>query len=610
MEKRKKSMGEGLTIPVKAFVLAGLFLAGLVLAGGKALFGAYPFGLAAASSASGFLGAVAVFLGALAGSAGAGGVLPLVTAGVFVLRAGISMWLAGSFPCFRGAAQNRAVSGKKRTILRHSRASSAGNIGILGSGWVRRPVKPKKTDSAGSTGPQEHRETLTKPGQSIPQRRKTEPDARLSGDPAYADGGAAVAGIPRRTVFSREDLYALLRWADKKLFMEHIFVRMALSALASFTAGAWALVRGGYQMADLWGAVFSVLISPLCTYLFYAAHDRHMRTSAFRETGILSTLALLCRCLSGITLPLFGFNLGEGAALAAAVLAGGSFGVAKGGLVGLACGIFLEPMYAPAYALAGAVTGAFSVQYGGAVFAIGQGTSRAFGLTGGSAAAVVWAIYSGGFEGLAGLVPEILLVTAALLPFYAYDRCRLPAHWCGVIADTGRSERTAVAEMALAGREKKLTALGDGMRSLGEMLGGVSEKLTRPGKREMEALAEGCFDVYCQRCAQRNRCRERDFALWQGMLTRIAAALTEDGGVCAADIPAELAARCGVMGRVLDEINGTAARRIGERRSGDRLRVAAEDYTHMGRLLAESARLEEEEGTPDRELTARLERIL
>ncbi|MBQ8641333.1 MAG: SpoIIE family protein phosphatase [Clostridia bacterium] len=401
-----------------------------------------------------------------------------------------------------------------------------------------------------------------------------------------------------------------MEWADRHLLTEHIFIRMALSSLAAMTAGAWAIVDGGYLSYDLWGAVVSVLLSPVCAYLFYAAHDRHMRTSAFRETGILAGLAILTWSMSGWELPIVGFNLGEGLALAAAVLTGGSFGAARGGLVGLVCGIFLKPASAAAFGLAGAVTGVFSTPCSGVVFAMGQGSSRALGLVSGAVAAVILLIAGSGYEGLAGLVPEILLVTAVLLPFYSYDKCRLPAHWCGVIPDTGRSERTAVAEMVLAGREKKLSALGNGIRSLGEMLGGVSEKLARPGPREMRDLAEGCFDTYCERCAQKIRCREKDFAQWQRMLGGMGTALAEDGGVCGADVPAELAGRCAVMGRVLDEINASAARRIGERRSGDRLRVAAEDYTQMGRLLSESAKLEEEEGAPDPELTARLERIL
>lgn len=579
--------------------LAGLFLAGLVFAGGKALFGSWPLGLAAVSAVSGFTGAAAVFLGALTGSAGIGGILPFAVAGLFVLRAGISMWLvSGEVPLpFRGGDRFRVSGkpgkpgkpGKAKTILRYSRTS----------GWRRRTSSKNSSVWHRKIPQEEQTGTVMEaddPTAEIPVRRKREPDSPLPG------GG--------RTSLSAADILTLADWGDRYLFSEHIFLRMAFASLACLCAGAWAILGGGFLSYDLWGAVLSVLLAPLFTYLLYAATDRHMRTSAFRETGILVSLALLCRSLSGVTIPYLECNLGQAGALAAAVLIGGSYGSARGGLAGLACGLFLEPLYAPAYALAGLVTGGFSVGYSESVFAMGQGGSRALGLFGGAAVALIWSIYAGGYSGLAGVVPEILMVTAVLLPFFAYDRARLPAHWCGVLPDTGRSERTAVAEMVMAGREKKLTALGDGMRSLGEMLGGVSEKLVKPGPGEMRELAERCFDAYCNHCTRREQCRERDFALWQQMLTQIGTALTEDGGVCGTDVPAQLGSRCGVMGRVLDEINSAAARRMGERRSGDKLRVAAEDYAHMGKLLAESARLEEEAGTPDRELTARLERIL
>ena len=556
--------------------LAALFLAGLVLAGGKAFLGGYPLGLAAVGAAGGLFAAAAVFLGTVIGSAEIGGILPLAAAGLFVLRGGISLWIAGDRASFfptggnkRQGMQSRQ-SRQKSPILRYTRAS----------GWVK-----KEPDAD--------------PG--IPKRRKRDPDSPLPGRSRTAQ---------QRRKGEEGSGAAVLAWAEKNLFEEHISLRMAFTALAAFGTGAWALLHGGFLSYDFWGAVLCTLLSPLFTYVFYAATDRRMRTSAFREAGILGSLALVTRSLSGVVIPLFGLDLGEGAALTAAVLAGGSYGGTAGGLVGLACGVFLEPLYAPAYALAGLVTGWFSASYSGSVFALGKGGSRALGILGGMTAVLIWCICSGGYSGLAHLIPEVLLVSAAVLPFYAYDKLKLPAHWYGILPDTGRSERTAVAEMVMAGREKKLTALGDGMRSMGEMLGGVSDKLVRPGPREMRDLAERCFDGYCSRCAGQNQCREQEFSRWQEMIARMGQTLAEEGGVSGGDIPPQMGTRCAAMGQILDDINHAAALRIGERRSGDRLRVAAEDYTHMGRLLEESARLEEEAGTPDRELTARLERIL
>ncbi|MBQ8641334.1 MAG: hypothetical protein IJ480_03885 [Clostridia bacterium] len=92
--KKLTGMAEKLRSSGTIWRLAALFCAGLVLAGGRAFLGSWPMGLAASAAASGLLGAAAVFFGALLGSANTGGIMPLVTAGVFVLRAGLSMWLA------------------------------------------------------------------------------------------------------------------------------------------------------------------------------------------------------------------------------------------------------------------------------------------------------------------------------------------------------------------------------------------------------------------------------------------------------------------------------------------------------------------------------------
>lgn len=558
--------------------VVGLLLSGLMQSG-SAVLDSYPFGLAAVSAASGAGNALAVTIGVFLGSLRQGGVLPILAVCIFFVRAALTLWLTEeqwrtpaspkgdpAKPCDTAATPSATPGyklGCKPRRLRHSRTK----------GWIRK-------------------------------------DARTNANVApNASTGDAQPGVRqlRHDRVAIDSLSAFCTFADQRLFQEQPSLRMAMAALAAFLAGAVGLYAGHWRAIDLWGMLFSALLTPVCTYLLYAAHDRHMRTSSFHDPGILFTLALLCRCLSGSTLPLVGVNVGEALALAAALLTGSSYGVSRGALVGLSCGLFLTPTQVPAYAIAGATTGALS---GAGVVFLGRGYSRALGLLAGSVAAVVWCVYSGGLTGMTGtgLAPEILVVSAVLLPFFAYDSLVLPAHLCGVLPDTRRSEQAAIAEVALRGREKKLSTLGENLGSLGEMLRGVSEKLIRPGKGEMQALAEDCFGVYCDRCPQ--RCAQKDTALWQEMLTRFAKGLTEDGGVCGQDVPTVFASRCVVMGRVLDEINATAAKRIGERRSGDRLRVAAEDYIHMGKLLAESAKLEAETSVVDTETTAHLSRLL
>ncbi|MBQ7921258.1 MAG: SpoIIE family protein phosphatase [Clostridia bacterium] len=391
---------------------------------------------------------------------------------------------------------------------------------------------------------------------------------------------------------------ALLNWAEQHLCRESIMIRMSLAALASLAAGAWAVVDGGYVYYDLVGAILAVMLSPVITYGFYAAHDRYMRYSPFREAGILLLAAVFTYSLSGIGIPFLELNAGQAAGFAAAVLSGCSLGVAKGGLMGLACGILLEPIYAPAYALVGIACGA------------GSAYSRPLGCAVATAAGAAWGIYTGGYDGLRALAPEFLLMSAILMPLLYYDKLRIPAEWLGQMPDTRRLESATLAETVLKQREKQLSEMADSMQALSHVLDGVAEKLSKPGLREMRDVCEGCFAPYCSGCGKLEVCQEKEYAEFSGMIGEMASHLVRDSGIPAAAIPPKIASRCASIGRILDDVNTTAARYIGEKRTGDKLRTAADDYYLMGALLAESAMLEAEEGTQDKELTDRLSKLL
>ncbi|MBE6569396.1 MAG: hypothetical protein E7658_04145 [Ruminococcaceae bacterium] len=392
--------------------------------------------------------------------------------------------------------------------------------------------------------------------------------------------------------------FAVLQWAEQYLFRESIMIRMALAALASLAAGAWAVVDGGYVYYDLVGAILAVMLAPVITYGFYAAHDRYMRYSPFREAGILLLAAVFTYSLSGIGIPFLELNAGQAASFAAALLCGCTLGTSKGGLMGLACGILLEPIYAPAYALVGIVSGAASAY------------SRPLACAAATVAGAAWGIYTGGYDGLRALTPEFLLVSAVLMPLLYYEKLRIPPQWLGQMPDTRRTESATLAETVLKQREKQLTNMADSMQDLSRVLDGVAEKMSKPGLREMRDLCEGCFAPYCSGCTKLSECQDKDYPRFSGMIGEMAAGLIRENSIPASAIPPKFASRCASMGRILDDINTTAARYIGEKRTGDKLRTAADDYYLMGALLSESARLEAEEGTPDTEMTDRLKKLL
>ena len=77
------------------------------------------------------------------------------------------------------------------------------------------------------------------------------------------------------------------------LFRENVRVRMTVSAAAALIGGAWSVVLGGYGYYDLFGAVFSLLITPVVTYLFYAASERSMKASVMCEIGVFCMICSL-----------------------------------------------------------------------------------------------------------------------------------------------------------------------------------------------------------------------------------------------------------------------------------------------------------------------------
>ena len=82
------------------------------------------------------------------------------------------------------------------------------------------------------------------------------------------------------------------------------------------------------------------------------------------------------------------------------------------------------------------------------------------------------------------------------------------------------------------------------------------------------------------------------------------------GEVGAGDVPAKVATVCYNIGRIIDEINGSIAQKVNGMREGDFLTVAAEDMAAVGELLCRMDKSLAEEFRENRELTAKLNRLL
>ena len=528
-------------------ILAALlcFAVSFLAAGAEAFPGTYPFGIAAVAAVTGVSALLPALAGSLFGSAripAVGGAYALVLTLLAVVRMVTSVWLLSDrLPDWMKSRGRRRKMWRKLDAIDGSRS---------------------------------------------PDNERPQPRDAL-----------------RRAMF-------LAGNADGTMLRESISVRMTLAACAALFAGAWSVVRGGFAYYDLFGAVFSLLFAPLLTYIFYAVSDRTMRASPFREAGLYAVCAVLTHALQtlfvsrgahltagagGILNTPFGFGILF--AFAAAVVIAGQFGVHRGALAGICCGMMLDLRYLPLFALSAVIVSVFG-RY-----------SQTFGLLSAGIASVAWAIYQNGFDGLVAVLPPVTVACAVLIPLYRGGMVRLPANLFGGAVRT-QSAETGMALRAKDEMGTRISKLSDSLGSVSAILYGMSERLSKPGKTEMREICEEAFGTYCRGCAVRAKCHEAHNSKTAPVIAAMTGELMRDGVVSAGTVPSALASHCFNIGRILDEINRNAGEKIAKRRENDKLSVTAADLGLAGELM-KTAYTEGERVTQiDGELSKKLRRLL
>ncbi len=531
-------------------ILAALlcFAVSFFIAGAEAFPGTFPFGIAVVSAVTGASALIPVLAGGLLGSARiptVGGVHALLLTLLAVVRIFLSVWLLSDrLPEWMKTRDRRRKMWKKLAAL------EGGN--------------PRS------------------PNNDLPQAR----DAL------------------RRAMF-------LAGNADGTMLREHISVRMALSACAALFAGAWSVVRGGFSYYDLFGAVFSLLFTPLLTWLIYASADRNMRTSPFREAGIYAMCAILTHSLqtllhtsrltgadaAGIVNTPFGFGILF--AFAVSVVTAERYGIHRGAIAGVCCGMMIDLRYLPLFVVA-AVLSAMLGRY-----------SQTFGVLSAGVAAVAWATYQAGFDGIVEVMPPVTAACAVLIPLYRSGMVRLPE----ANRLFGGAARSMAAEAGLALRSRdemgrRLSEMSESLTSVSAILTGMSERLSRPGKAEMREICESAFGMYCRGCAIRSKCHEARSAKTAPVIEAMTKELVRDGVVSAAAVPNHLASHCFNIGRILDEINLNAGSRIARMKANDKLAVTASDFCLAGELFKTAYDEGENISQIDGDLSKKLRRLL
>ena len=378
------------------------------------------------------------------------------------------------------------------------------------------------------------------------------------------------------------------------LFKENVRVRMTVSAAAALIGGAWSVVLGGYGYYDLFGAVFSLLITPVVTYLFYAATERSMKASVMCEIGVFCMMSALAYAFHTVPSNKL-VDLGAIFGYAAVMLVTAKFGIYRGIAAAVACGIAVSSESVPCYAAVTLMTAALSK------------FSLPLSLCSSAASASAVGILLGGMNGFLAAFPPVVVSCALSAPLIRLKDELIPDRLFGseIKSRAGTSEGEAVRASAEE-YKKRVTDFSGSLITSAAVMNGIASKLRKVRPDEIHDVVEGTFSRYCGLCKNRDKCADKVSALVSDMTRKISAV----GEVGAGDVPAKVATVCYNIGRIIDEINGSIAQKVNGMREGDFLTVAAEDMAAVGELLCRMDKSLAEEFRENRELTAKLKRLL
>lgn len=403
------------------------------------------------------------------------------------------------------------------------------------------------------------------------------------------------------------------------VFSQSIIARVGIAVLASTP------IAIGYLLGDAASgvsdavlpamrAVFLMAAIPTFTYLFCGVFDGTRCAPTLREAGIAAVCYAVTASCGGVML--LGFSLRQICAHAITLYISKKAGYLRGAFAGLLCGFACDALYAPAYALIGAVSGLL------------WNIHTAAAVVGAACAGGCYAVYIGAFPAIRTVLPEMIVVSAAAYPMFRYlpdlfGKWKFSDNVRTVGADTADGTYLSN-DVPVSGSEGFLTPEMLGIPSLAvqlDTLSGIlmglsstfyhlSDRTRKPGLYEVRQLCEGIADRYCAHCAQHTLCWDEDFSSTADAMGRITLCIHRKGRAEAGTAFAPLDRRCPNLPNMLAAMNDAAAHLCEEKITKDKTETAAGDYEGMAKLLRASAEEHTKSCQRDAALSRRLGRAM
>ena len=403
-----------------------------------------------------------------------------------------------------------------------------------------------------------------------------------------------------------------------RLFSENLLLKMSSAVIGGFIAAVYEILLSGFSLeAVLFGATM-ILVPPLLVFALSGIFDCNMSLHTIFDDGsrvftskgksekerfnllFFKCSALLLLFLLGVSLKeyeLLGISPSYIFAAVATLIIARRFGALLGCVTGFVASLGLSSAYSVAFALLGISAGA--------LFNI----SLTYGLTGGGALLVMWAVYAGGLEGVLTVFPEFLIGALISYPLIK----RIMAEKTDEEAEaTERSAADMVGTVALSYRSRYkgcLSALEMSLSAISSSIRQYNENSARPTREELTDLVLECADKYCRTCDGYGACRSKSEHKLIENAEELALILSQDKKITAEDL-GNYPEYCRMSESVAEAINRGVAILSEEKFRESKKDTSSDDFAIIAKLINEAQLADDREKAVNDDLSARLESVM
>lgn len=338
------------------------------------------------------------------------------------------------------------------------------------------------------------------------------------------------------------------------LFNEPIYLRSAVSVLCALIPAVALPSSGGFAYYDLYGAIFTLALTPSATALF--SHLTVPRAPAdTRRDRLLSLggglLLIGALCLCGRSAMILGLSpiVVMGTLLSFATVRSAGLGAGLG--VGLVCGLCYDPLTIPMflllaliYALLCEVMGEFALfpsVLGGMLYLLLCGAPAAFWSL--SPSLVAGCVAFGSGRRISKRLKEVASAPSPSPP-----------------AENEWKQRFWEEEARHNDLLRRLSSMSGAFSHLSEIFRQLEKSAARPTLSSLRQLCGDVLEKHCPDCPRRSLCLDEQSLSLMTSLQALCRALDEQGRVSEEQLESGLRARCPQKRAIIQEINEAMTR--------------------------------------------------